>query len=89
MAVACSDFKRMLLVCDQIFVLAFQYTINSKKVEVAVKRIISGETVGQKGALANPNSLNLYHNIPELQIACSNGASNPNGNIANGNGTMA
>ena len=45
-----------------------QYTINSKKVEVAVKRIISGEDVQQRGALANPQSLNLYYNIPELDI---------------------
>ena len=46
--------------------LVLQYTINSKKVEVAVKRIISGEDVKQRGALANPNSLDLYYNIPEL-----------------------
>lgn len=45
-----------------------QYTINSKKVEVAVKKIISGEAVEQKGALANPKSLNLYYNLPQLQV---------------------
>ncbi|XP_022093321.1 acetoacetyl-CoA synthetase-like [Acanthaster planci] len=43
------------------------YTINGKKVEVAVRRIISGENVQQRGALANPNSLDLYSNIPQLQ----------------------
>lgn len=48
-----------------------QYTINSKKVEVAVKKIISGEVVEQKGALANPASLNLYYNIPQLQLSPS------------------
>ncbi|XP_038056888.1 acetoacetyl-CoA synthetase-like [Patiria miniata] len=43
------------------------YTINGKKVEVAVKRIISGEDIQQRGAFANPGSLDLYYNIPELQ----------------------
>ena len=50
------------------FLFFSQYTINSKKVEVAVKRIISGEDIQQRGALANPQSLNLYYNIPELDI---------------------
>lgn len=44
-----------------------QYTISGKKVEVAVKRIISGESINQRGALANPSSLDLYYNLPELQ----------------------
>ena len=44
------------------------YTINAKKVEVAVKKIIAGEDVKQRGALANPDSLDLYYNIPELKI---------------------
>jgi len=38
-----------------------------------VKRIISGEVVRQRGALANPKSLDLYYNIPELQIVEVNG----------------
>ncbi|KAI9012847.1 hypothetical protein BC832DRAFT_548173 [Gaertneriomyces semiglobifer] len=42
------------------------YTVNGKKVEVAVKRIISGETVVPSGTLANPESLELFYNIPEL-----------------------
>ena len=45
----------------------FQYTQNGKKVEVAVKKIISKETVSNRGAYANPASLDLYENIPELQ----------------------
>ena len=49
-----------------------QYTINSKKVEVAVKKIISGEDVLCRGVLANPKSLNLYYNIPQLQLVVSN-----------------
>lgn len=47
--------------------ITLQYTINSKKVEVAVKQIISGGDVKQTGVLANPQSLDLYRDIPELQ----------------------
>ncbi|GAB5589527.1 hypothetical protein Unana1_04427 [Umbelopsis nana] len=43
------------------------YTINGKKVEVAVKKIISGQNVLPSGTLVNPESLELYKNIPELQ----------------------
>ncbi|KAI9095263.1 hypothetical protein DFS34DRAFT_191801 [Phlyctochytrium arcticum] len=43
------------------------HTVNGKKVEVAVKRIISGEKVVASGTLANPECLELYYNIPELQ----------------------
>nr|KAJ3419234.1 hypothetical protein HK105_007224 [Polyrhizophydium stewartii] len=42
------------------------YTLTGKKVEVAVKRIISGEKVVPSSSLANPQSLELYYNIPEL-----------------------
>lgn len=42
------------------------YTINGKKVEVAVKKIISGENVVPSGAIANPACLDLFKNIPEL-----------------------
>ena len=47
--------------------LSFQYTHNGKKVEVAVKKVISGEEFKVRGAYANPNSIDLYTNIPELQ----------------------
>ncbi|XP_044514668.1 acetoacetyl-CoA synthetase isoform X1 [Gracilinanus agilis] len=43
------------------------YTINGKKVEVAVKHIIAGKLVEQRGSFSNPESLDLYQNIPELQ----------------------
>ncbi|KAG0003727.1 hypothetical protein BGZ65_001406 [Modicella reniformis] len=43
------------------------YTINGKKVEIAVKKIISGKTVVPSGTLVNPESLELYYNIPELK----------------------
>lgn len=44
------------------------YTINGKKVEVAVKKILVGEEVKNKNALANPECLELYKNIPATQI---------------------
>ena len=42
------------------------YTINGKKVEIAVKKIIQGEDITNKDALANPESLDLYNNLEEL-----------------------
>ncbi|XP_066510995.1 acetoacetyl-CoA synthetase-like [Hoplias malabaricus] len=43
------------------------YTISGKKVEVAVKQVIAGKEVSHRGAFSNPDSLDLYKNIPELQ----------------------
>lgn len=43
------------------------YTASGKKVEVAVKRILAGEHIKNRGALANPNSLDLYYGITELK----------------------
>ena len=45
------------------------YTTNGKKVEVAVKRILAGEDIRNRGALRNPNSLDLFYNIPQLQLS--------------------
>jgi acetoacetyl-CoA synthetase len=42
------------------------YTLTGKKVEVSVKKIISGEKVLANSTLSNPESLELYYNIPEL-----------------------
>ena len=42
------------------------YTISGKKVEIAVKKIIDGEDVVNRDALANPDSLELFLSIPEL-----------------------
>ncbi|WP_027364156.1 acetoacetate--CoA ligase [Desulfotruncus alcoholivorax] len=44
------------------------YTISGKKVELAVRNIIHNEPVENRDALANPEALELYKNIPELQI---------------------
>ncbi|XP_077164216.1 acetoacetyl-CoA synthetase isoform X1 [Paroedura picta] len=43
------------------------YTINGKKVEVAVKQIIAGREVEQRGTFSNPETLDLYRDIPELR----------------------
>ena len=43
------------------------YTINGKKVEIAVKKIIHGDEALNRDALANPEALKLYEDIPELQ----------------------
>ena len=43
------------------------YTINGKKVEIAVKKIIHGEDVPNRDSLANPESLKFYQNLPDLQ----------------------
>jgi acetoacetyl-CoA synthetase len=42
------------------------YTINGKKVELAVKNIINGKPVKNSNVLRNPESLELYRNLPEL-----------------------
>ena len=39
------------------------YTISGKKVELAVRRIIHGEEVENRDALANPEALELYRNL--------------------------
>ncbi|MCD6271774.1 MAG: acetoacetate--CoA ligase [Deltaproteobacteria bacterium] len=43
------------------------YTINMKKVELAVKKVIQNEAVLNKDALINPEALDYYRNLPELQ----------------------
>ncbi len=43
------------------------YTLNMKKVELSVKRVIEGQAVQNKDALKNPESLDNYAGISELQ----------------------
>ena len=43
------------------------YTITMKKVELAVRNIIHGKPVTNRDALMNPESLDLYRDIPELE----------------------
>ena len=42
------------------------YTLNMKKVELAVKKVIQGQKVLNKDALSNPEALDHYANIKEL-----------------------
>jgi acetoacetyl-CoA synthetase len=43
------------------------YTLNMKKVELAVKNTIEGKPVKNKDALKNPESLDYYADLPELK----------------------
>lgn len=43
------------------------YTLNMKKVEIAVRNVIEGKPVKNKDSLKNPEALDQYANIPELQ----------------------
>ncbi len=43
------------------------YTISGKKVELAVRKVIHEQEVKNRDALANPDALELYRNLPELQ----------------------
>ena len=43
------------------------YTLNMKKVEIAVKKVIQGQEVKNKDALKNPEILDFYANLKELQ----------------------
>jgi len=43
------------------------YTLNMKKVELAVKKVIHNQEVKNKDALRNPEALDFYAGIAELQ----------------------
>jgi acetoacetyl-CoA synthetase len=43
------------------------YTINMKKVELAVRNVVHGEPVTNRDALANPHCLSDYENLEELE----------------------
>ena len=43
------------------------YTINGKKVEMAVKQIFQNKNINNKDSLVNPDSLEYYKNIMELE----------------------
>ncbi|KZS98598.1 acetoacetate-CoA ligase [Sistotremastrum niveocremeum HHB9708] len=42
-------------------------TVNNKKIEIAVKQIVSGATMKPSGTVANPESLQLYYKYFELE----------------------
>ncbi len=43
------------------------YTLNMKKVELAVKKTVQGEAVLNRDALRNPESLDYFKDLPELK----------------------
>jgi acetoacetyl-CoA synthetase len=43
------------------------YTISGKKVELAVRNVIHGREVKNRDALANPEALDLFKDLPELR----------------------
>ena len=43
------------------------YTINGKKIEIAVRKIIEGHEVTNRDALKNPEALDLYKDIEALR----------------------
>ncbi len=46
---------------------AIPYTLNMKKVELAVKKVIEGKPVLNKDALSNPAALDYYADLPALK----------------------
>lgn len=53
-----------------------QYTVNNKKIEIAVKQIVSGSTIKPSGTVANPKSLELYYKYRELPVENGNATNN-------------
>ncbi|THH03812.1 hypothetical protein EW146_g10337, partial [Bondarzewia mesenterica] len=43
------------------------YTVNNKKIEIAVKQIVSGSDITPSGTVANPESLKLYYKYRNLE----------------------
>jgi acetoacetyl-CoA synthetase len=43
------------------------YTLNMKKVELAVRKVIHNQPVKNKDALRNPEALDAYSGLKELQ----------------------
>jgi acetoacetyl-CoA synthetase len=41
--------------------------VNNKKIEIAVKQIVSGTSLKPSGTVANPDSLKLYHRFYDLE----------------------
>ena len=60
-------FNRIIVkVFENIQVKAIPRTISGKIVELAVRKVIHGEVVKNKDALANPEALAFFINLPEL-----------------------
>ncbi|EPQ56899.1 acetoacetate-CoA ligase [Gloeophyllum trabeum ATCC 11539] len=46
---------------------AIPYTVNNKKIEIAVKQIVSGLNIKPSGTVANPESLDLYYKYRDIE----------------------
>ena len=44
------------------------YTMNGKKIELAVKNVIEGKEIDNRSSIINPDAIDFYKNIPELLI---------------------
>ncbi|KAJ7680753.1 hypothetical protein DFH06DRAFT_1164098 [Mycena polygramma] len=44
------------------------YTVNGKRIEIAVKQIVSGSNLKPSGTVANPESLQLYYKYRDLPV---------------------
>jgi acetoacetyl-CoA synthetase len=49
-----------------------QYTVNGKRIEIAVKQIVSGSDLKPSGTVANPESLQLYYKYRDLPTSAPN-----------------
>ncbi|EJD05262.1 acetoacetyl-CoA synthetase [Fomitiporia mediterranea MF3/22] len=49
------------------------YTVNSKKIEIAVKQIVSGSKLKPSGTVANPESLKQYYRFYEIELLDESG----------------
>lgn len=47
--------------------LVLQYTVNGKKIEIAVKQIVSGSNLQPSGTVANPEALQLYYKYRDIE----------------------
>jgi acetoacetyl-CoA synthetase len=43
------------------------YTVNGKKIEIAVKQIVSGSDLKPSGTVANPEALQLYYKYRDIE----------------------
>ena len=45
-----------------------QYTVNGKKIEIAVKKIVSGMRVVPSATVANPEALESYYKYQDIEM---------------------
>ncbi|KZT22581.1 acetoacetate-CoA ligase [Neolentinus lepideus HHB14362 ss-1] len=52
------------------------YTVNNKKIEIAVKQIVSGLNIKPSGTVANPESLQLYYKYRDIESVAQKESAN-------------